>query len=60
MTILIYAGYYLLYESARTWVQNGLIPAFPGIWWVPALLALVLIVAGLGPRLALTWRRIRA
>jgi lipopolysaccharide export system permease protein len=60
IAIPIYAGYYLLYESARTWVQNGLIPAFPGIWWVPALLALVLIVAWLGPRLGLTWRRIRA
>ena len=60
IAILIYAGYYLLYESARTWVQNGLIPAFPGIWWVPALLALVLIVAWLGPGFGPTWRRIRA
>jgi lipopolysaccharide export system permease protein len=60
IAILIYVGYYLLYESARTWVQNGLIPAFPGIWWVPALLALVLIVAWLGPGLGLTWRRLRA
>ena len=60
IAILIYAGYYLLYESARTWVQNGVIPAFPGLWWVPALLALVLIVAWFGPGLDLTWRRIRA
>jgi lipopolysaccharide export system permease protein len=60
IAILIYAGYYLLYESARTWVQNGVIPAFPGIWWVPALLALVLIVVWLGPGLGLTLRRIRA
>ncbi|HWW79818.1 MAG TPA: LPS export ABC transporter permease LptF [Steroidobacteraceae bacterium] len=60
IAILIYAGYYLLYESARTWVQNGLIRPFPGIWWVPALLALVLIVAWLGPGFGLTWRRIRA
>ena len=60
IALLIYAGYYLLYESARTWVQNGLIPAFPGIWWVPALLALVLIVAWLGPGFGPTWRRIRA
>jgi lipopolysaccharide export system permease protein len=60
IAILIYAGYYLLYESARTWVQNGVIPAFPGLWWVPALLALVLMVAWLGPGLGLTWRRIRA
>lgn len=38
----IYFGYYLLITSARTWVQNGVVPAFPGIWWVPALLGLLL------------------
>lgn len=58
MAILIYAGYYLLYESARTWVQNGVIPPFPGIWWAPALLAAVLAAALLAPRLA--WRRRRS
>ena len=40
IAILVYAGYYLFYESARTWVQNGVIPAFPGLWGAPALLAL--------------------
>jgi lipopolysaccharide export system permease protein len=53
VAILIYAGYYLFYESARTWVQNGVIPPFPGIWIAPALLALILICALLQPRLAL-------
>lgn len=53
IAILIYAGYYLFYESARTWVQNGVIPPFPGIWVAPAALALVLILALLGPRFAL-------
>jgi len=47
--ILIYSGYYLLCTSARTWVQHGVTPAFPGIWWVPALLALVLLIAVYGP-----------
>lgn len=55
IAILIYAGYYLLYESARTWVQNGVIPAFPGLWWAPASLGVVLAGALLAPRLA--WRR---
>lgn len=55
VAILIYGGYYLLYESARTWVQNGVIPAFPGLWWAPALLGVVLAGALLAPRLA--WRR---
>jgi lipopolysaccharide export system permease protein len=53
IAILIYAGYYLFYESVRTWVQNGVIPPFPGIWIAPALLALILISALLQPRLAM-------
>jgi lipopolysaccharide export system permease protein len=52
IAILIYAGYYLFYESARTWVQNGVIPPFPGLWVAPALLALILIGALWGPTLA--------
>ena len=58
LAILIYAGYYLLYESARTWVQNGVIPAFPGLWWAPALLGALLIGAWLAPGFA--WKRKRA
>jgi lipopolysaccharide export system permease protein len=43
--ILIYFGYYMLFTSARTWVQHGTIAGLPGIWWVPALLSLFLVVA---------------
>ena len=62
IAILIYAGYYLLYESARVWVQTGVIPAFPGLWIAPALLAVVLVCALLEPRLtlALTRRSVEA
>jgi lipopolysaccharide export system permease protein len=42
---LIYAGYYLVCTSARTLVQHGALPAMPGIWWVPALLGLILVFA---------------
>jgi lipopolysaccharide export system permease protein len=56
IAILIYAGYYLLYESARTWVQIGVLPPFPGLWIAPASLVLVLIVALLEPPLGLRWR----
>ncbi|HEY0341516.1 MAG TPA: LPS export ABC transporter permease LptF [Steroidobacteraceae bacterium] len=56
IAILIYAGYYLLYESVRTWVQIGVFPAFPGLWVAPALLALILIAALFGPRLAVRLR----
>jgi lipopolysaccharide export system permease protein len=60
IAILIYAGYYLLYESARTWVQIGVLPPFPGLWIVPASLALVLIFALQAPQLRLRWRAKRA
>ncbi|HTR16548.1 MAG TPA: LPS export ABC transporter permease LptF [Acetobacteraceae bacterium] len=58
--ILIYFGYYLLCTSARTWVQHGVAAKFPGIWWAPALLALVLIIAMYGPSLDLKFRHGRA
>ncbi len=47
--ILIYSAYYLLCTSARTWVQHGAVAAFPGIWWVPALLFVVLVIATTWP-----------
>lgn len=49
IAILIYFVYDLLFTSARTWVQRGVIAEFPGIWWVPALLSLFLLVALYGP-----------
>jgi lipopolysaccharide export system permease protein len=47
--ILIYAGYYLLCTTTRTWVEHGTISPFPGIWWGPIALAL-LLVAGFNER----------
>jgi len=41
--ILVYFAYYLIFTSARTWVQHGVIPTPPGIWWVPGGLALFLL-----------------
>jgi lipopolysaccharide export system permease protein len=55
--ILIYSGYYLLCTSARTWVQHGVVPGFPGIWWAPVLLSLVLLIALYGPNLHFRPRR---
>jgi len=49
--ILLYVGYYFLYDSTVTWVRNGGLPAFPGVWLAPALLAGALIAALLGPTL---------
>lgn len=58
--ILIYSGYYLLCTSARTWVQHSVVAAFPGIWWAPAVLALILLIAAFGPGLSFKLRRGRA
>lgn len=54
---LIYFGYYLLCTSARTWVQHGAIGSFPGIWWAPVLLALVIASALYRPGRTLAFRR---
>ena len=58
--ILVYSGYYLLCTSARTWVQHGVVAAFPGIWWAPAMLALILLIVAFGPGLSFRFRRGRA
>ncbi|HEV2678441.1 MAG TPA: LPS export ABC transporter permease LptF [Aliidongia sp.] len=58
--ILVYSGYYLLCTSARTWVQHGVVAAFPGIWWAPALLAAFLAFSLAGPALGMKYRRSRA
>ena len=50
--ILVYSAYYLLCSSARTWVQHGTVRAFPGIWWAPALLFLVLVIATAWPSIS--------
>jgi lipopolysaccharide export system permease protein len=58
--ILVYSAYYLLCSAARIWVQRGQVPEFPGLWWVPALLGLVLIIVMSAPNLTLRFRHGRA
>ncbi len=47
--ILIYSLYYLLCMSARSLVQQGIMPGFPGLWWAPALLATGLLAVWFAP-----------
>lgn len=54
--ILAYAAYYLVCTTARTWVQHGQVGAFPGIWWVPAALALTMAMIWFAPALRRAWR----
>jgi lipopolysaccharide export system permease protein len=39
--IVIYAVYFNLLDVGRTWVESG---TSPGIWWVPMLLGLLVLV----------------
>jgi lipopolysaccharide export system permease protein len=55
--ILAYFAYYLLFTSARTWVQHGVVPSLPGLWWVPGILTLFLLCMLLKSRLPLRLRR---
>jgi lipopolysaccharide export system permease protein len=55
--VVIYAVYYNMTAMARKWVQTGELDPLPGIWWVPASLAVLLIVLFLQPRWAFRPRR---
>ena len=35
---LLFAAYYNLNGLAKTWVENGIVGAFPGMWWLDALM----------------------
>ncbi|WP_297369676.1 LPS export ABC transporter permease LptF [Acidocella sp.] len=54
--VLLYIGYYLFCSAARTWVQYGHLPAFPGLWVAPLTLALVTLGLSLWPSLPLSRR----
>jgi lipopolysaccharide export system permease protein len=49
--VVLYALYYNLSATAKSWVETGVSPPMPGIWWVPGLLTLVVI--------GLLWPQIR-
>lgn len=42
--VLIYAIYYNLSAMGKAWVETGLIGRVPGIWWVPGLLACLVLI----------------
>lgn len=52
---LVFAVYYNLSGLAQTWVEQGTVGAFPGVWWLQALM-LVAVVAFLRGELRRTWR----
>jgi lipopolysaccharide export system permease protein len=44
LAIIVFAFYYQLFVIAKTWVEKAVIPPTLGIWWVPALLAILAAV----------------
>lgn len=62
--VLVYAIYYNIGAMAKTWVEQEVVGSIPGIWWVQALLAGLLLALLLQPSLVFrsrrTWRRFSA
>ena len=42
--VIIFAVYYNITVVAKNWVEKGVLDAIPGIWWVPALLAVCIMI----------------
>ena len=55
LAVLVYTAYYYTTLVARTWVEQGIMP---GLWWVHALLACVVLAAIFKPDWA-SWMRRR-
>lgn len=55
--VLIFAVYYNTIAMARTWVEQGIVGATPGIWWAPAVLAGLLLALLLQTVLEFRFRR---
>lgn len=54
--VVIYGVYYHLGALAKTWVEDGVVDPFPGIWWVPVILASLLVVFFVPPVRLWRWR----
>ncbi|MFT7616777.1 MAG: lipopolysaccharide export system permease protein [Planctomycetota bacterium] len=43
LAVVVYIIYFNLQALAKTWVEQGIVPAIPGLFWVDGLIALVLL-----------------
>lgn len=43
LAVLVFAAYYNLTVVAKTWVEQGVVGSFPGVWWPHALLVVLLL-----------------
>jgi lipopolysaccharide export system permease protein len=44
VAVIIFAIYYNLVVVAKTWMEQGVVGSFPGVWWPQFLLAVLLVV----------------
>lgn len=44
IAVILFAIYYNLLVVAKTWVEQGVVGSFPGVWWPHVLLAALLVV----------------
>lgn len=54
---LVFAIYYNLSGLARTWVEQGTVAPFPGVWWLHALMLVIVIAMLQDFRRSIRWRR---
>ncbi len=50
--VVIFAIYYNLSALAKKWVGKGILDAFPGIWWIHVLLAVLVLILFWQPSVA--------
>lgn len=55
VAVLIFAVYYNTSLMAKKWVEQGIVGAMPGLWWVLALLGLLVLVLLIQPNLSFRW-----
>lgn len=48
---LVFASYYNLSGLAQTWVEQGVVGSFPGVWWLYLLMSILLIFIAFHSRL---------
>jgi lipopolysaccharide export system permease protein len=44
MGVVIFAIYYNMTAVAKTWMEQGVVGSFPGIWWPHVLLTVLLVI----------------
>jgi lipopolysaccharide export system permease protein len=58
LAMLVYFVFMNLQRAASTWMEDGVTPAWLGIWWVPALMTVLAVLLLLTDSLRFdAWRR---